>query len=361
MREASSSHFDAFMPETKLPVQPSLDTSDPRPPILAVETSNATHLGVPIGLFSDQMMLMMHDGGIHFIDHASVKHQSILSERFQAIDRSELARALNEEFGRRYTVKHESPYLVVAPTSHVAEWTQRFRSIVHSYRLYCSTHKIVLRSFEFPLVAVVFGSRDEFLGYAHADEANLPANCVGYYSQKSNRILLYEMPSGDSSETIDTICHEATHQLAFNTGVHQRLASTPLWLCEGFATMFESPLVSGLSTRAGQSQWPDSRRHEWQMLKQNPDAIARLIDSLIRSDTEFKHQPQESYCVAWAMVSYLSQRHAVQFGCYIALTSNLPPFQEYATAQRQADFRSIFATDTRIMTKNLIKFVDELK
>ena len=40
-----------------------------------------------------------------------------------------------------------------------------------------------------------------------------------------------------------TIIHEATHQMAFNTGVHNRFAPTPVWLAEGLGTMFEAPGV----------------------------------------------------------------------------------------------------------------------
>ena len=38
----------------------------------------------------------------------------------------------------------------------------------------------------------------------------------------------------------DTIIHEATHQTAYNVGVHARFADQPRWLVEGLAMMFEA-------------------------------------------------------------------------------------------------------------------------
>ncbi len=73
-------------------------------------------------------------------------------------------------------------------------------------------------------------------------------NLMGYYFPKTNRCVLFEVGGGgtastDWSETERTIVHEAVHQLAFNTGVHERLADNPQWIVEGLATMFEERAV----------------------------------------------------------------------------------------------------------------------
>ena len=86
---------------------------------------------------------------------------------------------------------------------------------------------------------------------------------VGYYNQLTNRITTYDITGSDSTDTtasqsshsvgvkilqnprasslIATLVHEATHQLAFNAGLHVRLSPTPVWLSEGIATYFETP------------------------------------------------------------------------------------------------------------------------
>src|SRR5213076_2929676 len=84
------------------------------------------------------------------------------------------------------------------------------------------------------------------------------------YSIQSNRIVLYDLTAGPDSrpaKTLDditrkigqspfnvaTVVHEATHQIAFNSGLHTRQADNPLWLTEGMAMYFETPDLSSKS------------------------------------------------------------------------------------------------------------------
>ena len=107
------------------------------------------------------------------------------------------------------------------------------------------------------------------------------AGVLGFYSPTSNRVTLYDQGAGASNrrawqQNEATIIHEATHQMAFNTGVHNRFAPTPRWLAEGLGTMFEAPGVwdwrnhNQLSERINRgrlgrvspmaSTWPTGRR-----------------------------------------------------------------------------------------------------
>ena len=161
--------------------------------------------------------------------------------------------------------------------------------------------------------------------------------------------------------TLETICHEATHQLAFNTGLHQRLAMTPLWVAEGLATMFESPRLSGLKAREGGPLLPDSRRQEWQDLSKDHDRIFRLVEQLVRSDSEFEKHPQQAYCVSWAMTTYLSQRRPQPFSQYLSCVAGLPPFEKYVATQRIDGFGQAFGLDHQILVKNMIAYIDSLE
>jgi len=42
----------------------------------------------------------------------------------------------------------------------------------------------------------------------------------------------------DALQTVSTIVHEATHQIAFNCGLHTRLSDCPVWFSEGIAMYF---------------------------------------------------------------------------------------------------------------------------
>ena len=335
-------------------------TSDSRPPILAIQLRDTTAFGIPIGLFSDQTLMMRSDGAIQRIQNSEIIQQSILKDRFRAIDQAELSQQLRAEFGRAYLVRSESPYLIVARAEHMEIWRHRFKSLYHSFRLYCSTHGIATREIEFPLIAVVFGSHDEFLRYANSTQSKLPENCAGFYFSDSNRIALYESPDVSVQEIQASICHEATHQIAFNVGLHQRAAVTPLWIVEGLAGMFESPMFSGLQSRDGKSGWPTSRRSTWNALAKKPEALQRIVAGLIQNDSSFKNDTENAYCVAWAMTIYLSQRHSQLYGTYLQKNGNREPFQEYTTSQRLTDFENAFRADSRILTKKIISYLETL-
>ena len=109
--------------------------ADHRPPIMAIQLPDHTLFGVPIGLFSNQTVLMRNDGSIQRIKKSDIVRQSVLSERFQSIDRNELIKQLRTEFGRNYTIRNENPYLIVARPEHIEAWTQRFRSEEHTSEL----------------------------------------------------------------------------------------------------------------------------------------------------------------------------------------------------------------------------------
>src|SRR4029078_11637531 len=44
-----------------------------------------------------------------------------------------------------------------------------------------------------------------------------------------------------AERTVATIIHEATHQLAYNSGLEARFADNPFWVSEGIALYFETP------------------------------------------------------------------------------------------------------------------------
>lgn len=331
------------------------------PPVLALHTNRGSLFGLPIGLFSDQTLLMSNDGMIHILPNADIANQEILNQPFRPLEASDLITSLHSEFGRSYKARIEHPYVVVSSQESLSVWSKRFRVINQAVRNYCTTHGIPTRPIEYPLTAVVFSSRQEFLQYSRDEQADVPPNCAGYYSQKSNRIVLFESPDRRTdAETLATISHEATHQLAFNTGLHQRLAATPLWTIEGFATMFEAPAFSESNGLKNASSWPMGQRGQWQEIRQSPAKLQRLIEELIRSDKPFKSDIHDAYCVSWAMTLYLSQRHSHAYANYLRNIASLQPFAEYPAGDRTREFREHFGSDLGILARSIIRHIDTL-
>ena len=351
------------------PLSPSLKPEVPNPfpqgkapPILSVTLRTGKMDGLPIGLFSDKTLLMRTNGTIAFLDTSEIVSHRVTNQPFASQDLRSITADLQSEFGNSYRIRNASPYLVIAKANQIGTWCDRFQRFHHSIRLFCSTRGIPVRDPEFPLIAIVLASRKDFEQYAHLEGSEIPPNCVGYYSQRTNRIALYESEGANATEsTLETICHEATHQFAFNTGLHQRLAATPLWLMEGFAVQFEAPAYCNYSVRDRVSYWPTAQRQVWETLQQDRKRLGNLVQALIVSDSPFKSDTLNAYTAAWALNNYLSQRRPRQYVEYLQRISSMKPFVEYSAADRIRDFTAAFGSDLGILVRETILHTDRLR
>jgi hypothetical protein len=333
-----------------------------RPPMLAVTLRSGRVEGVPIGLFADKTLLMRTNGAIVFLDKEQIVGQKVTNRPFTPQDLHVLMPDLQTEFGNNYRIRNALPYLVIAKPSRIATWCERFDRMNQSIGLFCSNYGIPVRSMDFPLIAIVFGSRAEFEQYASSESSELPRNCVGYYSQKSNRIVLYEGEGENETQaTLETICHEATHQFAFNSGLHQRLAETPLWVMEGFAVQFEAPAYCNYSARDRASLWPPSQRSAWETLKKDRKHLQSLCQELIVSDKPFKTETLNAYTAAWAMSSYLSQRRGQQYAVYMKKIASMKPFEDYSAGERLRDFTTAFGADLGVLLRETMQHIDRIR
>jgi hypothetical protein len=178
-------------------------------------------------------------------------------------------------------------------------------------------------------------------------------------------VTLYDQGAGQSSrrtwlENDATIIHEATHQMAFNTGVHNRFAPTPSWLAEGLGTMFEAQGVWNWLS------YPDRRdrvnrprlaefRH-WLKNGRKKGDFAQLLGS----DRQFQANPSAAYAESWAWVFFLTETYPQKFAEYVRRVAARNDFEDYPLAQRMADFTTVFGGDLRMLEKHFLDFIGTL-
>ena len=97
---------------------------------------------------------------------------------------------------------------------------------------------------EFPLVAVIFATEDDF----RANRRVRPGRPGVLREGFSNRIFFYERSGRDQTSPEvsalrkpQTVAHEGTHQILHNVGIQTRHSHWPLWLVEGFAEYCSAP------------------------------------------------------------------------------------------------------------------------
>jgi hypothetical protein len=271
---------------------------------------------------------------------------------------------LTSEFGRSYEVTGTGHFLVVHPRGEAKQWADQFEQLYRNFSHYFSVRGLQLRTPQFPLVAIVWRDRIEFLKAASREGAKLPNGALGYYSQRTNRIMLYDQSGGKKtaslvSPTMATVIHEATHQTAYNTGVHNRFGQCPRWVVEGLGTMFESPGVWNSHRYTRQADRIDQNRLASfrQYLKRRP---ANAIADLVASDRAFQQDVEGAYAESWALTFYLVETQPQQYCQFLQKTAAAPDFRVYTGGQRLADFQAAFRRDLQLLDAHFLRYMKSL-
>jgi hypothetical protein len=318
--------------------------------------------GKPLHKDSQRLYLLGRDGALFDFRPHEMSDLTALGTGFRSYSQAEIRGQLVREFGKRFEVSGTGHYLVVHPAGQRDQWAQRFEDLYRSFVHYFSARGFRPRAPQFPMVAVVFSGRDEFARFAAADGGPPAAGLLGYYSMKSNRVLLYDQTSmgRDWHENAETIIHEATHQTAFNTGVHSRFSATPRWLAEGLGTMFEargvwdSQRYTRLADRLNAGRLASFRQYAATRRKKG------TLAEMVASDRMFHTSVDGAYAESWALAFFLAETEPRKFMTYVAKTARLTPFADYEGPQRLKDFTDIFGSDLGMLEARMLRFVDGL-
>jgi hypothetical protein len=335
--------------------------------MLEVQLQEGTQVGLPIHWDDEYALLLQPSGTMLDLEMRNVRGHRLLSEVFVPQTLTAARSAMQSELGANFDTTTVGPYVICAPRGHVDRWRERFRVVLAGYHRYFETRGWRLRTPDFPLCVTVLPSKADFDRYCQQQLGHAMPNLMACYFPKSNRCVLFEVGGGtattDWSETERTIVHEAVHQLAYNTGIHERLANSPQWVDDGLATMFEEPAV--FDPRAS-SRALEARINAQQLSRLRPlaaDAVrfeAQLSD-LIQSNDMFKRDPQTAYALSWALTFYLAERMSNQYGNYTQSMARLAKLQLYGPAERQRDFQRAFETDVSLLAIQMQRFFSSFK
>lgn len=316
--------------------------------------------GTPLLANAAQVMLLDRDGRLWDFSANQAANVQSTTVPFHGYSPGVMRSRLAAEFGKPYEVSGTGHYLVVHPIGQKDQWSQKFEDLYRSFWHYFSVRGFKLAEPEFPLVAVVLPSRDEFLRYANRTGTNVAPGVIGYYSPQTNRIALYDLDGNGGkspgNENLATIIHEATHQTAFNTGVHNRFSYTPRWVAEGLGTLFEAPGV--WNSRS-------NNRYKDRINQGRLDAFNRLVakrpgdrlPTLISSDQLFTTNAEAAYADAWAFTHFLVETRPRDYSKYLAKTAAHDNFKPYNAATRLSDFTSVFGENFKLLDAQFVKFI----
>jgi hypothetical protein len=227
----------------------------------------------------------------------------------------------------------------------------------------------------FPLIALIFESKDDYVAYASNDFAGSEGT-YGYYHQARNRLASYDLtgvegvlPPGvkvnrdallntiqsrpEAERTMATIFHEATHQMAFNCGLQTRLGDNPLWLSEGIATYFEVPKGIGKLNTYNYMNLANS------LSTRPPDSLPQLLtdDSLLRKSGTMTR----GYAESWGLFHFLVQSNPKGMVKYLEIIRATPIGFQSNAKERLDLFRSCFDEDLEKIDSDFLKHIKKIR
>jgi hypothetical protein len=231
-----------------------------------------------------------------------------------------------------------------------------------------------------PLLVVIFADRQRYEAFAARDLGAATDRVVGYYNLMTNRVTTFDLtgsagiprPTGqaaaragfeilgspEASGMVATLVHEATHQMAFNGGLHQRLAPVPLWLSEGVATYFETPDLASDRGWKGVGNVNTARRERFLT-----NYRAGTLEQIVLRDEPFRHPDEalDAYSRAWALTFFLTQTRKAAFVGYLRTISRKGPLTDDSQEERLRDFKTAFGASPKDLEEPLFKYMTRLR
>lgn len=332
---------------------------------IQLELDGRTIQGKPLAWNSSEVLLLAPNGYLFRFSPDVVKNYRQVTSDFRPWSQRKMRGQLLREFGREFEVSGSGNYLVVHPAGERDRWVDRFDFLHRAFVHYFSVRGMQPSPPAFPLVAVVFHSRKEFRRHAAQSGASVSPGVIGYYAPHSNRVIIYDITRGQSTDenwpaNAAIIIHEATHQMAFNTRVHSRFAEPPRWVAEGLAMLFEAPGVwnphyhPDLEDRINRTRLDTFREYA----RNRPSGS--LPQFLSQSAREFARTPDISYAQAWAFSFFLSEKEPTRYVEYLQKTASREPLKTYSDSERLSEFVAVFGQDLRMQEARFLRFIDQL-
>ena len=234
-----------------------------------------------------------------------------------------------------------------------------------------------LRPISHKLPVLVFRQAAVFQEFARRQHPDTDFNDVpGYYSIRDNQMLITAI-SGDRSfrtnsdvirelkkrpRQVETIVHEAVHQLSFNSGLQVRYADNPTWLSEGLAVYFET--ATGRSSLIWSRPGEPNRTH----LPGFRNAVSGTklelpLSNLLASDTAFRSQDQlaHAYAESWAVVLYLIRSRRDAFDQLMLRQQQRKPLMPVTATARLAEMAEVTDSTLSDLEAAVIRFMSRIR
>jgi Protein of unknown function (DUF1570) len=332
------------------------------------------------------LLLLAADGTLWAVEPDDLVARRGDEQPFKPLARDDLSRQLLEELPKGFDTYATRNYLICYNTSReYAAWCGAlFERLYKGFTNYWSRKGMKLEPPRFPLVAIVFNSRQSYADFSRAELGDTAESIVGYYSLRSNRITMYDLTgiaslraTGDrrgsaaginrmlarpeAEQAVATVIHEATHQIAFNSGLQRRFSDVPLWVSEGLAVYFETPDLASARGWRTIGAVNTSRLAQFQryLARRPPTSLKTLIsdDARIRNT----RTALDAYAEAWALNYYLLHHHPRQYVAYLQMLSRKKELLWDDPQTRINEFQAAFGDNLGELDTDFLRQIQKLR
>lgn len=340
-------------------------------------------------------------GRLREIKLADVKSFQQASSKFSPLTPNAMATELIRELGKDFETATTRHYVVAAPKGKAKNYVELFENVYRTFHMHFSVRGFEVNEPEFPLVAIVFPQRHQFLEYARSEGTNAQ-QYGGYYSPRTNRAVLFEtegasttrldvesaikpLLSASSStgqpvlmeittlgtprnqfKTIDadqrdTMIHECTHQVAYNVGLHNRVGENPRWIVEGLATVFEAPGIRNSSSGVQFSSRinPERLTAFKEYLRQRRPKNS--VETTVAGDELLSVAIGDFYAEAWALSFFLVETRPRKYSDLLTRTAKRDGNKRLTREERLETFKASITDNLKQLDSEYTRFYDKLK
>ncbi len=330
------------------------------------------------------VLLAARDGVLWAVTPEELLSKTSDATPFEPLSAEALGARLLADLPSGFELHSTNHYLIVHNTSRAfARWCgSLFERLYMAFTNYWTRNGFELSEPEFPLVALVFADRRSYADYARPEIGDNSSSIIGYFSLASNRMAMYDLTGVEAAtraasrssaaqinrilaqpsaeRIVATVVHEATHQIAFNCGLHARYSDCPLWFSEGIAVYFETPdLKSSRGWRLGgvnQSRLTQFRSY---LSRRPPDSLLTLI----RDDERLRNTDQtlDAYAEAWALTYFLIRQYPRQYVEYLKMLSQKKPLVWDEPEKRIRELKAAFGEDLQRLDTEFLRYMSQVR
>lgn len=325
------------------------------------------------------VLLLSPDGTLYGVPADELVERTSDPAPFEYYDHDELSKKLLAELPDGFKARKTAHYVLAYNTTDAyAIWCGGlYERLYAAFQTYWKNKGISLVDSPMPLTAVIFKSKEDYVAYASRELGEAAKSVVGYYSLKSNQVVMYDLTGTQrgastsrmtsaarvnqvlsnprAQQMVGTIVHEATHQLAFNTGLETRYTDIPMWVSEGIAVYFETPDLGSSRGWRGIGRLNTHRLDQFKrsLAKRSPDALVNLLSS----DARFKDRETviNAYAEAWALNYYLLRKHEKEYLQYTKVLAEKKLMVYGTPEERLAEFTAIFGEDLKALDADFVR------